>query len=126
MNSGKLNISQQSNQPFLAASVVEETNSSKFFFEHINLSFIQKKLSVGAVDDPLEDEADVMADKVMRMPEKNFIHHQCNNCHNLIQKQDENETPVKQDNSWSIMQQQLANPNFLKLRTPFLERGVPH
>ena len=30
---------------------------------------IQKKLSIGAVDDPLEYEADAMADQVMRMPE---------------------------------------------------------
>lgn len=34
---------------------------------------IQLKLSVGAVNDPLEDEADAMADKVMRMPETSFI-----------------------------------------------------
>jgi len=30
-------------------------------------SFIQKKLTIGSVDDPLEKEADDMADKVMRM-----------------------------------------------------------
>ncbi|ASU33915.1 eCIS core domain-containing protein [Mucilaginibacter xinganensis] len=34
---------------------------------------IQLKLSVGAADDPLEYEADAMADKVMRMPETSFI-----------------------------------------------------
>jgi hypothetical protein len=34
---------------------------------------IQLKLSVGATDDPLEHEADAMADKVMRMPETSFI-----------------------------------------------------
>ncbi|SHN27356.1 DUF4157 domain-containing protein [Mucilaginibacter sp. OK098] len=34
---------------------------------------IQLKLSVGAVNDPLEHEADAMADKVMRMPETSFI-----------------------------------------------------
>ncbi|MGN6297119.1 MAG: eCIS core domain-containing protein, partial [Ginsengibacter sp.] len=42
--------------------------------------FIQRKLSVGAVDDPLEDEADNMADKVMRMPEQNFIQRKCAHC----------------------------------------------
>jgi hypothetical protein len=31
--------------------------------------FVQPKLSVGSVDDPLEFEADAMADRVMRMPE---------------------------------------------------------
>ena len=34
---------------------------------------IQLKLSVGAPNDPLEYEADAMADKVMRMPESTFI-----------------------------------------------------
>jgi hypothetical protein len=34
---------------------------------------IQLKLAVGAPDDPLECEADAMADKVMRMPETSFI-----------------------------------------------------
>src|ERR1700744_2586275 len=34
---------------------------------------IQLKLSVGAPDDPMEHEADAMADKVMRMPETSFI-----------------------------------------------------
>ena len=34
---------------------------------------IQLKLAVGATNDPLEYEADAMADKVMRMPETSFI-----------------------------------------------------
>ncbi|SHN27361.1 DUF4157 domain-containing protein [Mucilaginibacter sp. OK098] len=34
---------------------------------------VQLKLSVGASNDPLEYEADAMADKVMRMPETSFI-----------------------------------------------------
>ena len=41
---------------------------------------VQRKLSIGAVDDPLEDEADTMADKVMRMPEQNFIQRKCSHC----------------------------------------------
>lgn len=41
---------------------------------------IQRKLTVGAVDDPLEHEADAMADKVMRMPEQNFIQRKCAHC----------------------------------------------
>ena len=41
---------------------------------------IQCKLSIGAVDDPLEDEADAMADKVMRTPEHNFIQRKCVHC----------------------------------------------
>jgi hypothetical protein len=38
---------------------------------------IQLKLSVGAVNDPMEHEADAMADKVMRMPETSFIQRKC-------------------------------------------------
>lgn len=50
---------------------------------------IQFKLAVGAVDDPMEYEADAMADKVMRMPEQDFkpsfirshsIQRKCNHC----------------------------------------------
>ena len=40
---------------------------------------VQRKLSVGAANDPLEEEADAMADKVMRMPEP-FIQRKCKEC----------------------------------------------
>ena len=41
---------------------------------------IQCQLAIGAADDPLEHEADAMADKVMRMPEQNFIQRKCAHC----------------------------------------------
>lgn len=41
---------------------------------------IQAKLIVGSVDDPLEKEADFMANQVMRIPESNFIQRKCNHC----------------------------------------------
>ena len=41
---------------------------------------IQSKFSVSAVDNPLEYEANFMADKVMRMPEQNFIQRKCAHC----------------------------------------------
>jgi len=41
---------------------------------------IQCKLSIGSPDDPLEAEADAMADTVMRMPEQNFIQRKCSHC----------------------------------------------
>jgi hypothetical protein len=44
-----------------------------------NLS-IQRKLSIGAVDDPLEQEADAMADTVMRMPTQPFVQRKCSHC----------------------------------------------
>ncbi|TKK69875.1 DUF4157 domain-containing protein [Ilyomonas limi] len=42
--------------------------------------YIQPKLTVGAPDDPYEKEADVVADKVMRMPERPFIQRKCATC----------------------------------------------
>ncbi len=41
---------------------------------------IQCSLTVGAPDDPLEDEADDMADRVMRMPDSGFIQRKCAEC----------------------------------------------
>jgi len=41
---------------------------------------IQFKLSIGAPDDPLEHEADAMADSIMRMPEQHFIQRKCSHC----------------------------------------------
>lgn len=42
--------------------------------------FVQRKISVGAADDPLEHEADAMADKVMRMPEPGLVQRKCAHC----------------------------------------------
>jgi Domain of unknown function (DUF4157) len=42
--------------------------------------FIQRKLSIGAVNDPLENEADAMADTVMRMQEQPFVQRKCTQC----------------------------------------------
>ena len=41
---------------------------------------VQFKLTVGAANGSLENEADAMADKVMRMPEQNFIQRKCAHC----------------------------------------------
>src|ERR1044071_54923 len=38
---------------------------------------LQRKLSIGAVNEPLEYEADAMADKVMRMPKPGLIQRKC-------------------------------------------------
>ncbi len=42
--------------------------------------FIQCKLSIGAVDDPMELEAETMADRVMRMPEPVAVQRKCAHC----------------------------------------------
>jgi len=63
-----------------------EKNTDK---ESASSLFVQCKLSVGAADDPLEKEADDMADKVMRMPNpepirfsssKNIVSMKCAEC----------------------------------------------
>ena len=67
---------------------VQEPVKSNIYEECLQRLPIQRKLSIGAVDDPLEDEADAMADKVMRMPEQNlqlkplasFIQKKCAHC----------------------------------------------
>ncbi len=41
---------------------------------------IQCKLAIGSVDDPMEKEAEDMADKVMRMPEPTFVQRKCAHC----------------------------------------------
>jgi len=40
---------------------------------------IQRKLAVGSVNDPMEDEADATADRVMRMPD-GFVQRKCAEC----------------------------------------------
>jgi hypothetical protein len=69
-----------------ALPVVKPGNSMQ---EEIPLMFlpIQRKLSIGAVDDPLEQEADAMADKVMRMPEQPFVQRKCSHCEDEEQVQ---------------------------------------
>jgi hypothetical protein len=56
------------------------THARDIYKEPLQQTPIQCKLSIGAVDDPLEHEAGAMADKVMRMPEKNFIQRTCAHC----------------------------------------------
>jgi hypothetical protein len=41
---------------------------------------VQRKLTIGSPNDPLEHEADAVADKVMRMPEPRFIQRKCAEC----------------------------------------------
>lgn len=43
---------------------------------------IQPKLTIGSQNDSYEMEADSMADKVMRLPENNFVQRKCASCEN--------------------------------------------
>jgi hypothetical protein len=80
---------------------------------------VQRKLSVGAADDPLEKEADDMADKVMRMPNpepisfstsKSVINRKCSECEKeeeLQRKESNGETVSAVP---SIVQNVLSSP----------------
>ena len=48
---------------------------------------IQPKLEIGAVNDPLEAEADLMADRVMRMTEAPLVQRKCAACEEEEDKQ---------------------------------------
>ncbi|PZF73379.1 eCIS core domain-containing protein [Taibaiella soli] len=48
--------------------------------EDLQFQSIQRKLTVGAADDPMEKEADETADKVMRMTEPSFVQRKCAAC----------------------------------------------
>ncbi|MGB5818243.1 MAG: DUF4157 domain-containing protein [Saonia sp.] len=43
-------------------------------------SIVQARLQVGAVNDPLEQQADKVADQVMRMPENELVQRKCSAC----------------------------------------------
>src|SRR5690554_3534206 len=45
-----------------------------------NYPYIPAKLTVGSPDNPYEREADTMADRVMHMPEPNFVQRKCAEC----------------------------------------------
>ena len=72
---------------------------------------IQRKLSVGAADDPLEKEADDMADKIMRMPNpepinfstaENVVHRKCSEC------EKEEELQRKESNGETVSASQIV------------------
>lgn len=70
-----------------------------------NGNSVQCKLTVGSPDDKHEQEADTVADKVMRMPEQNFVQRKCAHCEEEEKKQvrrkplSENITPLIQTKS---------------------------
>ena len=77
-------ISSSSTATFPAAAsdvmLVQEQSQNDFGKLFTQKTSIQCKLSIGSTDDPLEDEADTMADRIMRMPEQNFIQRKCAHC----------------------------------------------
>ena len=77
---------------------------------------IRCKLFIGALNDPLEDEADAMADKVMRMPEDHLLQRKHSTGNELIQRQEEHDTEKEEEKKKTELQRQPAEPNYLTLR----------
>ncbi|NEU10432.1 DUF4157 domain-containing protein [Flavihumibacter sp. R14] len=90
-------------------------------FQHLT---IQAKLTLGAPDDLYEKEADAVADKVMRMPDQNFIQRNYKSGQEEKIQREENEENEPADKS--KLKLQLTQPDFLSLRTPFFERNAMH
>ena len=97
--------------------------------------FFQPKLTVGSPDDPMEREADSMAEQVMRMPETPFLQQKYTQSEEHVQRDDKAETPtlqlptVQQGLPIITPQQfnlQITQPDFLSLRQPFFQRNVLH
>ncbi len=77
---------------------------------------IQPKLTVGAPDDPYEKEADSVADKVMRMPEKSFIHKKCAAC-----EEEKVQRKVEEDKTLAQAKFQ-TNSSFIQLKYAACEK----
>ena len=76
-----ISLPQKANTTRSAANeVMTPGNAKDKLEERLQPFVIQPKLTVGAPDDPYEREADTVADKVMRMPERNFVQRKCAAC----------------------------------------------
>jgi len=73
------------------ATRVEELTGKKTLPEMV----IQPKLTVGAPNDAYEQEADSVADQVMRMPEQSFVQRKCADCEEEVIKR----KPLNQTNA---------------------------
>jgi hypothetical protein len=73
---------EQSSQIAAASAVLTNVNSLQDGIDKESLQRlpVQRKLTIGSPNDPLEHEADAVADKVMRMPEPRFIQRKCADC----------------------------------------------
>lgn len=67
-------------QPVIAVQNEPSQEAAAAQSVHTKNSIIQCKYSIGSVDDPLETEADAVADQVVRMPENAVIQRKCAEC----------------------------------------------
>lgn len=73
---------------------------------------IQTKLTVGAPDDPLEREADFVADKVMQMPANNVVQRKCETCENgskIQENKEDQQIHLRRKNDVSFLQRKCTD-----------------
>lgn len=95
---------------------------------------IQRKLTLGKEDDEFEKEADHTADKVMRMPEQDFLQRKCTDCEveekvrkksisqsitPFVQTKSESNTPVVSDMVANAIQSSRGSGSKLDTQTQF-------
>nr|WP_320192948.1 DUF4157 domain-containing protein [uncultured Desulfobacter sp.] len=87
---------------------------------------LQAKLKIGEPNDQYEQEADRIANQVMRMPEQeNPLLLQCHSKTHFIQKQDDNTVNQNKEQQYhSKLSLQPPQPDILSLKKPFFERQV--
>ena len=108
---------QSKSVPSPASNTLNEPNLVTRDSKQFNLRIlpVQCKLTVGAVDDPLEHEADAMADIVMRMPQQNFIQRKCAHCEQAEKEEELHLKPLssfiqrKESESGTIASETISN-----------------
>jgi Domain of unknown function (DUF4157) len=77
-----ISLQSQTVAPAAAKDVMpaQEQLGNELEIKPLQKTSIQFKLAIGTPDDPLENEADSIADTIMRMPEQNFIQRKCAHC----------------------------------------------
>jgi hypothetical protein len=85
-------------------------------------SIVQPQLTIGAINDAYEREADYVADTILRMPDVSFVQTSTNRVGARIQKQEDTNADSATSEPVSL---QLPPPDFLAMRRPFFNRGVP-
>lgn len=58
----------------------EHSPAAKHAAASVGNILLQRKLSIGEINDPLEHEADAMANKIIRMPESQLLYRKCAHC----------------------------------------------
>ncbi len=101
--------------PAAAKEVMPSQESLQNGMKQLPLKYasIQPKLTVGAPDDPYEKEADAVAERVMRMPAKDFIQRKGVNTE---AKNEAQPGGAMENNTSSVSAKQTGNKSFIRLK----------